>query len=221
MQDKTINKNIKPLKIVFCIPGNNYSGRFFDCWTSTISHCLSNGIQPLQSIQESQNIYTVRNLCLYGALNKNQNQKPFDGRLDYDYLMWIDSDTIFKPSQIIDLIKHKRDIVSGLCIFDGKHFAVVKKSDEIYFKKKHIFKHMTKDDIKNQNTLIEASFVGFGFILIKKGVFESMDYPWFRPLNIKIGKVNQYSTEDYGFCVNARKLGYKIYADPKVIVGHE
>jgi hypothetical protein len=59
-------------------------------------------------------------------------------------------------------------------------------------------------------------------MLIKYGVFESMKYPWFRPITQKISDgVEDFSSEDVSFCQTVINNGYKIYVDPTVIVGHE
>ena len=36
-------------KIIFCLPGREFSGRFLQCWTELVYACLSNGIQPIMS----------------------------------------------------------------------------------------------------------------------------------------------------------------------------
>jgi hypothetical protein len=33
--------------------------------------------------------------------------------------------------------------------------------------------------------LIEVAYTGIGFMLIKKGVFERLEYPWFKPIENK------------------------------------
>lgn len=58
-------------------------------------------------------------------------------------------------------------------------------------------------------------------MLIKKGVFESMDYPWFRPINQKIGKCVDFCMEDVAFCLRAKEKGFKVYIDPTIRVLHE
>ena len=68
---------------------------------------------------------------------------------------------------------------------------------------------------------MEVSHTGFGFLLIKKGVFESMTYPWFKPIEKRIGDMVDFTMEDVSFCLRAKEAGFKIYIDPQVIVGHE
>lgn len=212
----------RPIRIVFCLPGNNFSGNFLDCWSETLLWCVRNNIQPILSRRQSCNIYYVRNMCLGGDVTRGIEQKPFDGQIDYDYLMWIDSDQIFNPNQIKQLLDRKKDIVAGIYkMEDGKQFAVVKDWDEDFFKRHGYFHFLNEEDIKGQNDLIEVSYVGFGFMLIKKNVFESMTYPWFRPIEQKIGKAVDFCMEDVAFCLRARENGFKIYIDPLVKVLHE
>ena len=60
-----------------------------------------------------------------------------------------------------------------------------------------------------------------GFMLVKKGVFESLAYPWFRPLEKRIGDMTDFTMEDVSFCLRAKEKGFKVYIDPQVRLGHE
>ncbi|MBD3391957.1 MAG: hypothetical protein GF418_07800, partial [Chitinivibrionales bacterium] len=104
----------KRLTIVFCLPGTSFSGSFLECWTNLMAWCLGNGIRPVLSRKQSCNIYYVRNMCLGGDVMRGPGQKPFGGKLEYDYVMWIDADVLFTPEQFERLLKHDRDIVSGV-----------------------------------------------------------------------------------------------------------
>jgi GT2 family glycosyltransferase len=183
---------------------------------------MQNGIKFAIFRKESCNIYYIRNMCLGADVSRGKNQKPFDGKIDYDYLMWIDSDIVFTPKHFQILLNHDKDIVSGIYMMDrGNQFATVKEWDEEFFKKNGYFQFLTPEDIKNKKELIEVSYTGFGFILIKKGVFESMTYPWFRPIDKKIGNMVDFTMEDVAFCIRAKEKGFKIWIDPQVRVGHE
>ena len=49
-----------------------------------------------------------------------------------------------------------------------------------------------------------------------------MKYPWFRPIWEHFGSdITEFSSEDVGFCKTAKDLGYNIYVNPDIIVGHE
>lgn len=161
-------------------------------------------------------------MCLGADVRRGENQKPFDEKIDYSHLMWIDSDILFNPQQFQKLIDDDKDIVSGLYLMDnGQQFASVKDWDEEYFKKNSSFQFLSPRDIENQKELIDMSYTGFGFMLIKKGVFESMSYPWFKPIEKKIGDMIDFTMEDVAFCLRAKEQGFKIFVDPAIRVGHE
>jgi hypothetical protein len=193
---------LKSLTVVFCLPGSDFSGRFLECWTELVSFCLQNNIRPILSRRQSCNIYFVRNMCLGADVGRGKDQKPFDGKLDYDYLMWIDSDILFSSQHFVKLLNDDRDIVAGIYPFEGGNaFATVKEWDEEFFKEHGYFQFMTINDLQGKSELIEASYTGMGFMLIKKGVFESMEYPWFRPIEKKIGEMVDFTMEDVGYSV--------------------
>ena len=114
------------MKIIFCLPGASFSGRFLQCWTELLGELPKVGISYGLSQKYLCNIYHVRTKCLGASLDRGTNQKPFGGKVDYDYIMWIDSDIIFKPEQFFKLIDHDRDIISGLYMMqDNINYATV------------------------------------------------------------------------------------------------
>jgi hypothetical protein len=213
----------KPLKIIFCLPGPSYSGTFLSCWSELLLWCLQNNIQIMLSQQYDAVVYYVRNKCLGGDVMRGINQKPFDSRIDYDYMLWIDSDIVFTPEHLQKLLNWDQDIVSGVYLMQGgTHYASVENWNIEYFKKNGSFQFFTKKDLEGKTGLINVAYTGFGFILIKKGVFESLEYPWFRPLYQEISEnVRDFSSEDVSICQIFREKGLKIYIDPLVKVGHE
>jgi GT2 family glycosyltransferase len=214
--------NEKPKTIVFCLPGNQVSSKFLECWSALLLYCVFNNIRPVLSLRQSCNIYYVRNMCLGADVLAGKNQEPFQGKIDYDYIMWIDSDILFTPTNFEALLKHDLDIVSGLYhMEDGKSYAAYRFWDEGYFKKHGCFEPLTAETIAAQKAPFAVDYAGMGFMLVKKGVFEKMEYPWFRPIEKKIGRAVDFTMEDVSFCLTARKLGFGILVDPNVLVGHE
>ena len=86
----------KQITIVFCLPGRTFSNNFLLCWSELLMTCIKNNINPLVSCSYDSNVNFVRSKCLGYDVLRGKDQKPFDGKLDYDYIMWIDSDIIFK-----------------------------------------------------------------------------------------------------------------------------
>jgi len=136
--------------------------------------------------------------------------------------MWIDSDIVFTPGQFQALLDYDKDIISGLYMMTGgKYFATVKNWDTEHFKKHGSFEFITEKHVQEMNGLTEVAYTGLGFMLVKRDVFESLEYPWFKPLDQKIGNAVDFTSEDVGFCLRVREKGYKVLIDPKIRVGHE
>lgn len=202
--------------------GDNFSGKFLDCLINVTIYCMQSGIQFAISRKQSPIVYYARNMCLGGDVLRGENQKPFDGKVDYSHLMWIDRDIIFTPQQFQKLLSYDKDIVSGVYMMGNQiHLATVENWDEEYFKKNGSFKFLTPKDIEDKTQLIKVAYTGLGFMLVKKGVFESIEYPWFRPIFYTLGDAKDFCSEDTAFCQLAIKNGYNIYISPQIRVGHE
>ena len=220
----------RPLKIIFCLPGTTFTHNFLMSWSNILTYCLNNKIIPIISQKTNSNVYFVRNACLGGNIMAGVNQKPFGGRIDYDFIMWIDSDQVFTVEQFAKLLAHNKNIVSGLYLMKGgDNYATVKHWDENFFKKNGYFRFLSKNDIesivKKSTDLFTVDYTGFGWMLIKKGVIEKMQYPWFHAkeftTTVNGVQVKEMLSEDLSFCHAVKDLGFKIYIDPTIIVGHE
>lgn len=214
------------MKIIFCLPGREFTNNFLVSWTNLITELPNHDIQWGLSQKYSVNRYFVCNSCLGGDSLGGKNQKPFQGKVDYDYIMWIDSDQVFTPDHFLKLLKRaqdtKVDILSGLYLMQGgTYFATVEDWNLDFFKKNGHFQFLTPKDIEGRKDIFPASYTGFGWLLVKKGVFESLDYPWVQPTWLEIGDVKEMTTTDCAFMHRAAEKGFKTYIDPAIIVGHE
>jgi hypothetical protein len=138
----------------------------------------------------------------------------------YNYLMFIDSDIIFAREQIARLRSHDKGIVGG-----------------VYLKKKLPYEPVCNAFLGEEGPLAIMREIGTGFMMIRRDVFagiQSMfpehDYKadddepkeghryhdWFR-VGVENGR---YLSEDWFFCQNAAKLGYKTYQDQSILVEH-
>lgn len=207
------------MKIIVCSPGQWYSRRFLKCWTSFLGKCIAENIQVSLCQEYSPNIYIARNKCLGGDLTKGRYQKPFDGA-SYDYILWIDSDSFFTFEDFKQLLSRNQDIVAGYYQMENGSLAIVKDWDTTSLVKNGTMNFLTQRDIISIEPF-PVAYVGMGFMLVKNGVFESFSYPWFRPFNVDIGAVSDFTTEDVFFCLEAQAKGFKVLVDPLVKVGHE
>lgn len=224
------NSFLKRPTIVFCLPGRSFTNNFLLSWSELLTNLTKMGFTIRISQKYTSNVYYVRNMCLGGDVMRGIDQKPFDGKLNYDYIMWIDSDIVFTTEQFLKLLKHNKPIVSGLYLMDGgKQYATVKDWDIDFFKKNSYFEFLTPKSVdtwkkQNPGKLMSVEYTGFGFMLVKKGVFEKLKYPWFSPIYEKntIGpNITDFCSEDVSFCKKVLQKGFKIYIDPTIVVGHE
>lgn len=127
----------------------------------------------------------------------------------YDYLFAVDSDITFKPDTLKRLLAHEKAIVSGLYIQrkPGQHILELYKNG----------KNIPYNDIKGLG-LIEVDSCGFGCVLIQSNVFKDMGYPQF-VYRSAIDHSNTVSEDTY-FCLKARGIGYKVFADTNILCEH-
>jgi hypothetical protein len=233
------------LQYVFCLPGNPSSGVQSMNVTKLFIDFLRMGITFGIAHAEANNIYAVRNACLAG--NKfRKNQKPFGGRFEtYNKIIWIDSDNVVSTDQVLRLLSHDVDIVAAwyrmynsVGLLNETNNAACGLLDvgttgysRIRPYKVSEIPHLLPDG----NGLVSVDYSGMGLMVVKHGIFESLDYPWFRSWLIewkedvvKDGEVVEKDvemadivTDDLGFCLRAKEKGFKIFVDPLVQIGHQ
>lgn len=180
------------------------------------------------SIQYLPVVNASRCKCLGADVFRGKNQKPFNGEIPYDYLMWIDSDIIFSLENFVQLLSLNKNIASGWYCqpsssSDGSlQTPITEKADDDYFDQHGTYKFLSAKDIEDKKTAFIADYIGFGWVLIKRGVFEKLEYPWFAPrLRSMANDIQDLCSEDVAFCLDAKKAAFKVWVDPKCRVGHE
>jgi len=220
--------NYKGKTVVFCLPGSHYSGRFLTSFVELITACHSLGLRPLISQSYSSMVNFARCKVAGADVTRGKHQSPFGSQVNYDYMMWIDSDIAFTVDNFIQLLEMDKDIASGWYAqpggtgIGGFYTPVVEKMNDEYFKKHGSYQFLTTEDMSKKNKLTKVDYIGFGWVLIKKGVFEKIEYPWFAPKLIDLGKgIQDVCSEDVSFCHDVKKAGFDIWLDPTCRVGHE
>jgi GT2 family glycosyltransferase len=206
------------MKIAFALPGNSFSSQFFINWNLFMFWMKDNGIEPTISVAGGSNVVQVRERCLR-PINKGieRPKVPFYGAIEYDYIMWIDSDTMFQPEDFKKLLDRNVDIVSARVKMDPVRYSGMPiETDE---EGRHRF--FTEDDFKKDD-LIECAWASMAFMLVKKSVFESIEPPWFMTTQKEFnGRKDILISEDIYFSLRARESGFKVWLDPKIKVGHQ
>ncbi len=142
-----------------------------------------------------QRIIKSRNLLREKALEGN-----------YDYLLSLEQD-IIPPKDIIEnLLKHKHDIVSALYFMPSDSSL----TPMLAIKEKDQYGYIPFNYADKNNSTINVNYAGLGCILISKKVLQK----------IKFRADKKPGFDDWWFCKDAEKEGFKIYADLSVKCKH-
>ena len=213
-------------RLVLCMPGGSFNKDVVLCLLSTIAYFRSMDWKLTLRMLYKSNVWSVRN-DIFGAPNTTclkAGLKPqvFEGNIpDYNYMMWIDSDMIWKPTDIERLMSWDKDIICGLAkMRDGETIATVEHWDTGRLLNKGSFEYLSDESVRDRNEPFPVAFTGMAFMLIKRGVLETFDYPWIEPYIYDLGETKCMAGEDVSFCKKAQRLGFEVLVDPTVRIGH-
>lgn len=118
----------------------------------------------------------------------------------YRHILWADTDMTFPSDAAHRLLAHGLDIVG--CNYSRKSAA----------RKPTAYKADFSGNITPHAGLEDAAVIGFGLLLMKTAVFETIERPWF--LNEPIPPDNlETLTDDVWMCRKLREAGHRIYVD--------
>ena len=210
------------VKIVFCLPGRDYSREFLLSWSDLLMQANHRGHQIMISQHYSSVVHFSRIKCLGGDVLQGPDQNPFQGKVEYDVMMWIDSDIIFKPEDFFDLLESPHDVTAGIYMNeDMQTFSAVRSWNDDIFAKTGSFKYLRPDDIVGAPQYIPVDYAGMGWMMIRKGVIEDLKYPWFWSPLQSIGDLVDMNAEDVSLCRAMNTAGHQVYIDSKIRVGHQ
>ena len=131
-----------------------------------------------------------------------------------DYLFMVDDDMMAPVDLFYKLVKHDVDIVSPLAFTrNPPHRPVMFKLVEGYDKVVRKSYSMTTTVFNYpKDKLVECDATGFGAVLIKTEVIKKLSKPCF------MGSVG--TGEDIHFCIAAKKMGFRVFMDTSVKLGH-
>ena len=150
---------VKGKTIVFCLPGRGVSYTYLK---NFVQLCFDL-VQAGASIQISQDYSSMVNFarckCLGANVLRGPDQIPWDGKLKYDYQLWIDSDIVFDTNkfwQLCDLAVpaegEERGITAGwYATEDGVTTSVAHWLEEDDFRKNGgVMNHETVESISKR-----------------------------------------------------------------------
>ena len=134
-----------------------------------------------------------------------------------DWIFYCDDDMILEKDALDRLLVHGKEIVGVNAYSRALPLSTTLMMMGENGKYKDPSKH-TEWAMRVPEELFEVLAIGTGVALIKMEVFEKIDKPWFKFDMHKDGYMLQ--GEDAWFCSQARKKGYKIWADGSLKIGH-
>jgi hypothetical protein len=225
-------------KLILCLPGEVYSGDFLSNLFGFITTLIAKDCNVMMAQTGSSCIHRLRNACGGGHPLEGILQTPFKrDRVDYDYILWIDSDIIFTFNDFNKLLEVDKEVATGwyydkdgnpACGFIEKTVNKYrkKKSDPVLnhplYDKDKIYEFKFDEDITEKTDPYPIDWCGMGWMLIKKGVMEKVQYPWFAPRNVRVSEnLIDCLSEDISFQINLQEAGVEVWMHPGARVGHE
>lgn len=181
-------------------------------------------VRENQKYVRETSIHDVDYLEIVGASVEHAKQMMYNKFLqgDYDYYFNVDADISFfvdEENPIDELIKQNKNIVCGLYVLKRLPIRPSHRPfnlQKIYEKDKKFPKDY-KFVIPNE--LHEIMFGAGGCMMIKREVIEKLTKKYEVP-NLPMIYNGEYLSEDFAFCLRAKQEGYKIFALPKIKLGH-
>ena len=186
------------MKLLIAIPTYDYMHfQFVDCLTKLIRRLDEDEIDYEVCFQGGTLVYVGRDKLARKAIDEG-----------FTHMLWLDSDMIFSEELLDNLMFSGKDFVTGIahgrraphmsCLFKKIWPSVDRWQGHDY-----------------PTTTFEVGGCGFACVLIKtsivKAVYEKQGTAFF-PMR-ELG-------EDLAFCKRARDLGFTIWAEPTVWLGH-
>ena len=205
--------------VVIATPGKELHQGYVTSLVETLRWLTEQGLTYKWLNKSGSLVSTTRELTALDSYTPDWETREIGrGQFTYEKIFWIDSDIGWDIEQFQKIWQSDLDIVGGMYQTAPDGRVAVAKFD---------FDGMPtvvreQDFILEEQRFIEVFGLGFGFIAMKSGVFEKCDRPWFLMERIKWPHIEYELNigEDYSWCVNARRNGFKVMLDSEVKVKH-
>ena len=207
-------------KIAWLTPvASGVQPRAFQHALAAVSFASHNGVEiHYFGVTERQVIQDARNVLAKNFLESG-----------CDWAFWFDSDQIIPTNTVPYLLAvakaKKACFVTGIYYQrQGAHRATLWTKSPIPLdgsplkqpdtEKSHFFV-LPSEGMKQP---FKADVCGFGCFLTHKSMFEQMQYPYF--VYSGAWGTDDHCSEDFYFCIEAKKAGFQLWAAPELKIGH-
>lgn len=183
------------MKLLIAIPAfDNIPTKFVECLTALVQRLNRDGVNVDVKFLTGTLVYAARDKLAIHAITN-----------DYTHVLWLDADMVFDDELLYDLQFSHKDFVSGVARSRRPPYCSCLFSD---------LSAIQRIDDYPRDTFRVAG-CGFACVLIKADILKAVRERFntcFLPLP-DLG-------EDLAFCKRASELGYAIWAEPAVKIGH-
>lgn len=206
--------------VVFATPGKDMHREYVKSLVASCAWLAEQGKTFTLLNRTSSFVASAREWTAVSTQGSDWEQKDIGGgEFTYNRLVWIDSDVSWEVKDLEMLLSNQMDIVSGVMPVDVRGRVGAMKLNE-----KGIPESVYWTDMIFEEDRFEVDGVSFGFLSVKRGVFERMPRPWFKIREVSVdGYPEEFKVnlgEDYSWCVSAKEAGHKIWVDQRVKVTH-
>lgn len=187
------------MKLLIGVPSVDYLHvEFVRSLTGLILKLQKDGVDFELFLCPGSLIYIARDKIASKAINEG-----------YTHVLWLDSDMVFGPDLLDDMMFSGKPFVTGVCSSRRPPYnaCIFSQIDDIN-KLQHV------DFLPAEPFRVQGC--GFACVLIETQILNAVMMAnhgkCFLPMD--------YYGEDLAFCLRARKLGYSIWAEPTVRPGH-
>jgi hypothetical protein len=207
--------------VLFCTPGNAMKPGYVRSLLKTTNACTKEGLTWNYLTEYSSLVAHAREMTLGGSHYQDiNNTAPLHGTVSYDVIMWIDSDISWEPIDFFRLYESDKPVISGCYQIEDNSVTAYREP---------LGMAISAAEIMSLRSPIPVFGVGFGFLAVKRGIFEAIKRPWFSQEEIMVRNKDtgedEYKFplmgEDLSWCNKVQKMGIPIYLDPNVRVSHQ
>lgn len=186
------------MKLLIGIPTHDFIHvEFVKCLMALLDQLKRDGVDYTLDIDSGTLVYIARERISNKAINEG-----------YSHVLWLDSDMVFQPTILDDLMFSGKPFVTGV------YHARRKGHASCIFKSIDIHKGVERFE-GYPNKAFRIAGCGFGCVLIETDILKAVTLnkgPCFLPLA-------GYG-EDLAFCKRAAEMGFEIWCEPSVVCGH-
>lgn len=188
------------MKLLIGVPSTDYiHAEFVKCLLALCRRLDNDGVDYTVQLEAGSLVYMARDRIVCKAINE-----------EYTHVLWLDSDMVFDDEILYDLQFAGKDFVTGIAVSRRKPYSspLFKKLDLADLQRFGDWEELPK-------TTFEVAGCGMACVLITVDMLRSVQSYYktcFTP-EVNYG-------EDTAFCKRVSALGFKIWAEPAVRVGH-